>query len=131
MVMKLTVSTLACPDWTLPQIIDACAAVGITGIDFRGFGPDIDVTRLREFTLDLDLTRTELARHDLRLPCFSTSVTLISPSPQRWQEMLDEAHRYATLAGRTGTPYLRIFGGAALHGMTRHESLAMASRHPR
>jgi sugar phosphate isomerase/epimerase len=127
----LSLSTLACPDWTLAQIIEACATTGVTGIDFRGFGAEIDITRLRDFTLDLDLTRAELARHNLQLPCFSTSVTLISPSPQRWQEMLDEAHRYATLAARIGTPFLRIFGGAALHGMTRDQTLAMANRHLR
>jgi sugar phosphate isomerase/epimerase len=67
----------------------------------------------------------------LELPCFNTSVTLISPSPQRWQEMLDEAHRYAQLAGRTGTRFMRIFGGTRPKGVGREEGLAMASRHLR
>src|SRR3954463_6618655 len=101
-VMKLTISTLACPDWTLAQIVEACVAAGIGGVDFRGLGGEIDVTRLREVSLDLGLTMALLNEHGLRIPCFNTSVTLISPSAQRWQEMLDEAHRYAQLAGRTG-----------------------------
>jgi sugar phosphate isomerase/epimerase len=42
--MKLTYSTLACPDWTLPQILDAAVAAGIAGIDFRGIGPELDIT---------------------------------------------------------------------------------------
>lgn len=129
--MKLTISTLACPDWALPQIVEACAAAGIAGIDFRGLGGEIDVTRLREFTLDLGLTMALLDEHGLRIPCFSTSVTLISPSAQRWQEMLDEAHRYAQLAGRTGTPFVRVFGGALPKGVTREEALATAQRHLR
>jgi fatty-acyl-CoA synthase len=129
--MKLTISTLACPDWTLAQILDACVSAGVGGVDFRGLGPEIDVTRLREFTLDLSLTLAEFRARGVAMPCFSTSVTLMSPSPQRWQEMLDEAHRYAQLAGRTGTPYLRIFGGAIPKGMTRDEALSTARRHLR
>ena len=130
-VMKLTISTLACPDWTLAQILDACAAAGVRGVDFRGLGPEIDVTRLREFTLDLPLTLAEFRARGLEMPCLNTSVTLMSPSPQRWQEMLDEAHRYAQLAARSGTPFLRIFGGAIPKGMSRDEAVATARRHLR
>ena len=129
--MNLSVSTLACPDWSLPQVVEACVASGITGIDFRGLGPEIDVTRVDAFNADLPATLALFARQSLRIPCFSTSVTLISPSPQRWQEMLDEAHRYATLAGKTSTPYIRVFGGAMPKGVTRDEALAMAGRHLR
>ena len=129
--MNLTVSTLACPDWSLAQIIEACAAAGIGGVDFRGLGAEIDVTRLPEFNADLDQTLTLLRAHNLKVPCFNTSVTLICPSAQRWQEMLDEAHRYATLAGKTQTPFLRIFGGALPKHVSHDEGLAMAARHLR
>ena len=130
-VMKLTISTLTCPDWTLAQIMDACAAAGVGGVDFRGLGAEIDVTRLREFTLDLPLTLAEFRARGLEWPCLNTSVTLMSPSAQRWQEMLDEAHRYAQLAARSGTRFLRIFGGAIPRGMTRAEALPTARRHLR
>jgi fatty-acyl-CoA synthase len=129
--MRLTISTLACPDWGLSQIVEACAAAGVGGVDFRGLGGEIDVTRLREFSLDLSNTLALFRRHGLEMPCFGTSVTLISPSSQRWQEMLDEAHRYARLAAKTGTRFVRVFGGALPKGMTRDEGLAMASRHLR
>jgi sugar phosphate isomerase/epimerase len=131
LVMKLTISTLACPDWTLAQILEACAAAGVGGVDFRGLGPEIDVTRLREFTLDLPLTLAEFRARGVAMPCFNTSVTLMVPSAQRWQEMLDEAHRYAQLAQRTGTPFMRIFGGAIPKGMSREEALGIAGRHLR
>jgi fatty-acyl-CoA synthase len=45
--------------------------------------------------------------------------------------MLDEAHRYAQLAARTGTKLLRIFGGAIPAELTRDEAIAMARRHIR
>jgi len=129
--MNLTISTLTCPDWSLAQVIEACVSAGIGGIDFRGLGAEIDITRLPEFTADLDSTLAQIKAHHLKIPCLNTSVTLISPSAHRWQEMLDEAHRYATLAGKTGTPYLRIFGGALPKGISHDEALAMAARHLR
>ncbi|MEZ0263217.1 MAG: sugar phosphate isomerase/epimerase family protein [Phycisphaerae bacterium] len=131
--MLLSVSTLACPDWTLPQVVDACAAHGLHGIEFRGLGPEIDVTRAEAFVPagPLDNTLALLAARGLRIPCYATSVTLVAPGPDRWQQMLDECHRYATLAQRTATPYLRIFGGAATGGLTDDEARATARRHVR
>jgi len=129
--MNLSVSTLACPDWSLPQIIDACAGSDIRGIDFRGLGPEIDLTKLPEFTTDLSETLAMLAAQNLQIPCYNTSVTLISPSPQRWYEMLDEAHRYASLAAKTSTRFLRIFGGTMPKDLSREEAFAMAGRHLR
>jgi sugar phosphate isomerase/epimerase len=129
--MRLSLSTLACPDWPLERIVAACVEHGIGGIDFRGLGPEIDVTRHVAFNAALEETLALLRRHGLELPCFNTSVTLVSPGPQRWQDMLDEARRYAVLAARTGTRYLRIFGGAAAGDMSAEETLAMAQRHLR
>src|SRR5918999_2814257 len=114
--MHLCFSTLGCPDWTLGQIVDAAAANGIEGIDFRGLGPEIDVTKLPAFNAELDATLAHLRERGLSMPCLNTSVTLVSPSPERWQAMLDECHRYATLAGRTGTRLVRVFGGGVPAG---------------
>lgn len=129
--MKLTFSTLACPTWDLRTIIRTAAANGIEGVDFRGVGEEIDVTRLPAFNAELDATLAFLREHNVAMPCLNTSVTLVSPAPQRWQAMLDECHRYARLAQRTGTRFIRCFGGAVPAGMTRDEARAMAHRHLR
>jgi len=129
--MQLAVSTLACPDWTLRQIVEAFCAHSIEGIEFRGLGAEIDITRSPEFTASLPETLTLLERSGLKAPCFASSVTLVSPGPERWQAMLDEAHRYAVLAPQTRTSFLRIFGGAATAGVSDEEALTMARRHLR
>jgi fatty-acyl-CoA synthase len=127
--MKLAISTLACPDWSLEQIIETVAANHIQGIDFRGLGPEIDITRLPAFNEDLPATLAALAERNIELPCYNTSVTLVTPAPERWQMMLEECHRYAQLAQKTRSPSLRIFGGAAPKGMTHDEALLLARRH--
>ena len=129
--MKLTVSTLSCPNWDLRQIVAAIRNDSIAGIDFRGLGPEIDITQLSEFNAHLDETLKLLKNNALSMPCLNTSVTLISPSPQRWEAMLDEAQRYGRLADRAATPYLRIFGGAIPKGLTHAEGRSMAQRHLR
>lgn len=129
--MKLSISTLVCPNWSLPQIVGAAAASGVQGIDPRGIGTEIDITKLPEFDAELDATLTLLADHGLSMPCFNTSVSLVTPAPERWQMMLDECQRYAKLAGRTGTKYLRIFGGATPKGMSDDEAMILAIRHLR
>jgi len=58
-------------------------------------------------------------------------VTLVTPAPERWQMMLEEFQRSARLAARSGTRYLRIFGGAGPKGMTSDEALSLAHRHLR
>ncbi|MCY2951209.1 MAG: sugar phosphate isomerase/epimerase [Planctomycetota bacterium] len=129
--MRLCFSTLTCPNWSFPQIVGAAAAYGLHGIDLRGIGPEIDITKLALFDAELRATLELLWRHGLQLPCMNTSIALVTPAPERWEMMLDECHRYARLAERTGSRFLRIFGGTVLKGMTRGEATAMAQRHLR
>lgn len=129
--MQLCFSTLVCPNWTLPQIVGAAAAYGVDGIDLRGISTEIDVTRLTWFGQELPATLELLASHRLVVPCLNTSVTLVTPAAERWEMMLDECRRYAELAGRLGTKFLRIFGGGVPKGMTRGEGVVIAKRHLR
>jgi sugar phosphate isomerase/epimerase len=128
--MKLCVSTLACPDWSLAQIITAAAAAGLQGIDFRGIGAELDITRLAEFTTELTDTLASLQSHGLAMPCLNTSVSLLTTG-QKWEGMLEEFERYTKLTAASGTAFLRIFGGQAPADMPREQAVALATRHLR
>ncbi len=127
--MKLTLSTLACPNWTLDQIIDHAAANGIAGIDFRGIGAELDITQLPAFSTELPSTLKQLRDHHLSMPCLNSSVTLVTPMATKWEAMLSEARRYAQLAEKTETKFLRVFGGAVPTGMTRADAKTLARAH--
>jgi sugar phosphate isomerase/epimerase len=129
--MKLTVSTLACPKWSLDQIIDSVAAAGIEGIDFRGVGDEIDITKLPAFNEGLKETLRKLRAKNLQMPCLNSSITLVTPAPQRWQMMLQEAQRTASLAEKTHTRYVRLFGGGVPKEISREQGLILAQRHLR
>lgn len=126
--VRLSFSTLACPNWSLPQIVGAAAAHGLQGIDLRGLGPEIDVTKIDLFDAEIRSTQDLLREHGVEVPCINTSIALVTTAPERWEMMLDECQRSARLAGRLGTPFLRIFGGAAPRGMTRAEAVSLARR---
>lgn len=112
-------------------MVGAAAAHGLEGIDPRGVGGEIDVTRLPTFQDELSATLELLASHNLQLPCLNTSIALVAPASERWEMMLDECHRYAQLASRTRSGYLRVFGGAIPKDMTREAGLLLAHRHLR
>src|SRR3954469_8163573 len=127
--MNLCFSTLACPLWSLGQILEAAEKYQIPGIDFRGLLHDIDITKLAPFTSEIDATLSDLHRRGLSMPCLCTSITLVTPASERWQMMLEECSRYAQLAARAGTKYLRIFGGSIPKTMSSAEGLMLAERH--
>jgi len=129
--MKLSFSTLACPNWSFPQIVGAAAAHGVQGIDPRGIGDEIDITRVSRFTAELPATIELLRRHNLQIPCLNTSVTLVTAAQERWEMMLEEARRYAALARNLGSRFLRIFAGSAPRGMTHEQAMFLARRHLR
>jgi sugar phosphate isomerase/epimerase len=127
--MKLCISTLVCPTWTFQQIVDACAAAGVSGIDFRGIASEIDITRLPQFTTEVPETLRVLGEKNLRLPCYNLSTTLVTTDEDRWQSFLDETTRYARLAQQTVTKYLRVFGGVVPRELTRGAAADLARRH--
>src|SRR6476469_2868180 len=105
--MKLCFSTLACPECALDQIVKA-AGDNQLGVDFRGIGSEIDITRMPAFNDQLPATLEIFRRNNVTVPCLNTSVTLISP-PDRWTAMLDECQRTAQLAKQLDTRLMRIF----------------------
>ncbi len=129
--VKLSLSTLACPQWTLPQIVHAAAASGYQALDFRGLGSEIDITSLPEFNDELPATLELLRKHNLEVACLNTSVALVTVAPERWQMMLEECRRNARLAERLHARYIRVFGGQLAKDMTHHEGLVLARRHLR
>jgi sugar phosphate isomerase/epimerase len=126
--VKLSVSTLTCPDWPLERIIATAREYGLAGIEFRGLQKEIDITRLIAFTVHLDQTLAGLRAANLAMPCLKTSVTLLAPPGQRWEAMMEECHRYAELAAAAGTPFIRIFGGQTPSGLEPSEALSLARR---
>jgi sugar phosphate isomerase/epimerase len=107
--MKLGFMTLGCPDWDLDTICRNGQAWGFDGVDFRGLGPEIDVTKLPAFTTDAAKTARRLADAGLAVSGISSSIKVCDAS--RRDANLDEAKRTIEAAAAVGAANVRVFGG--------------------
>jgi len=107
--MKLSFTTLGCPNWTMDEIIDRAAQYGFDAIDFRGVGDEFDVFKLPEFTTQLEQTKQKISEAGLAVSGFSSSVQLVSE--QNFDNNCLEIEEYAKLCEYFGAKYIRVFGG--------------------
>ncbi|MCG3178838.1 MAG: hypothetical protein BIFFINMI_01168 [Phycisphaerae bacterium] len=116
--MKLSVTTLGWPSCTLDRILaDMKSVGGFAGIDFRGLGDELDITRLPEFNERLDETLGRIRAAGLVVSGLCTSCRLIAKDDADRAKHLDEIVRYCKLADRIGTvEAVRVFGGAPRKG---------------
>ena len=110
--MKLGVSTLGCPDWTLDEILTRLPGYGYDGVELRGLGPDLDLTLSPAFAPSaIAETRRRFADAGLAICGVDTSCNFSSPDPAARQRSLEEGRRAIDLAAALGAPTVRVFGG--------------------
>lgn len=105
--LKISFSTLGCPNWMWNEIQAAAKDLGYQGIELRGIGADLFVPQMKIFHPEnLPKTRDNLARNHLEIACISTECLLHSTAP----EMLAKAKSYLDLASALGVRYIRVLG---------------------
>ena len=111
--MKLTFSTLACPNFSWEDILSIATDFGFDGIEVRGLGEDILAHHTKPFSdSELDKTVSTLQRLRLSIPCLSSGCCLKYPE-------LEEANKkeitaYIHLAKKLNTPYIRVLADKAV-----------------
>ena len=105
--MRLSFSTLACPNLSWQEIYSMAKDFGFEGIEIRGLGNSIFAVQAQPFTeRELPNTIKTLKALRLSIPIFSSNCCL------KYEDMIDENKReikeYVQLAGKTGTPYIRV-----------------------
>ena len=105
--MKISFSTLACPDFEWSDIYSMAKDFQFDGIEIRGLGNDIFSVKAKPFS-DAQLPKTveKLKTLGLEIPCLSSGACLKFADKQ--EETTAEITAYAKLANRLGTPYIRI-----------------------
>lgn len=118
--MKASFSTLACPDWTMPQIIAMAAREGYNGIELRFVQGEDSLWKLPVFSgKELASTKRTLADHALTISCLDTSCRFHSPKAAERGRWITEGKRMADLAAELGAPGLRVFGDTIQPGADR------------
>ena len=73
--MKLSISTLGCPDWKFTRIVSEFNRMGIEGIEVRGIEGEMDPAKIPWFSEEnWPITRAMLEENNLRIVGLGTSV---------------------------------------------------------
>ena len=116
--MKLSFTTLGCPDWTLQEIVKNAYQMGFDGIEFRGIRDEMDISKLPEFTTDLDKTKELLSRYKVSVSGIDVSARFAVVDPEEKERHFDETRRNLKLAAQLNARTLRVFGGKVPEGYT-------------
>ena len=107
--MKISFSTLACPDWAWTDIYSMAKDFKFDGIEIRGLGNEIFSVKAQPFTdAQLPNTIAKLKSLGLDIPCLSSGACL--KFKDKYQAAEDEIKAYAQLASKLGASYIRILG---------------------
>lgn len=111
--MKLSFTTLACPDWTIDRVIGAAVENKYDAIDFRGY---LDVVEIIDSPHFKGAALREMASRirdaGLEVSCLGSSAHMTTPTDDDLGKQLDNMRRYAELCNALGCRQVRIFGGS-------------------
>jgi sugar phosphate isomerase/epimerase len=108
--LKLSFSTLGCPDWTFEKIVSFAAENGYGGIEVRGIQHQMDLAKCKEFsTENLAATLQLMKDKELRFVDLGSSAEMHHSDAAERQKHLDEAKRFIELAEKLRCPYVRVF----------------------
>ncbi len=107
--MKISFSTLACPDFTWSEIYSMASDFGFNGIELRGLGNNIKSYMALPFTSEqLPSTVAKLKSLKLEIPCLSSGEPI--NNPDTIDVAIDEITQYAKLANKLNASYIRVLG---------------------
>jgi sugar phosphate isomerase/epimerase len=125
--MKLSFSTLGCPDWSFEEVLTGGKAFGFDGVGFRGVGGETDLTKVPEFSAERRAaTRQRLADARLTPAMILSGARLIVPAAEI-EANLRLAESHIELAAGLGAPAIRVFGGQFPIGLSRAAAVTRAA----
>ncbi len=123
--MKISFSTLACPEWSFQQIVSGASQYGYDGIELRVVSGTVDLWNLEDFTPGkLPSSRRRAQDAGLATPCLGTSASFHSADTTERHRNIDVAMRMVEIAIGLGCPAIRVFGDRIQPGNTRAETQA-------
>ena len=109
--LPLAFSTLGCPKWTWPQILDFAEQHGFAAVELRGLLGEMNLPTRPEFAADKILAaKKDVAAHGLKIASVSSSAEMHEADPQKRAQQLAEGRSFIDLASALGAPYVRVFG---------------------
>src|SRR5947208_11502459 len=109
--LRLSFSTLGCPDWSFDKIIDFARDNQYTAIEVRGILRQMDLPLVPEFSSPeaISTTMKKMNDHGQHFVDLGSSCALHFPKGDERTKNLNEAKRFIDLAAKLNCHYIRVF----------------------
>ena len=105
--MKISFSTIACPDYSWVDIYSMAKDLGFDDIEIRGMGDDFAAYKAMPFTeANRPKTMAKLKALNIEIPCLSSGCCL--KFKEKEAETIAELTEYCKLAQQINAPYIRV-----------------------
>jgi sugar phosphate isomerase/epimerase len=128
--LKLSFSTLGCPDWTFDRILAFGQEHGYNGIEVRGILREMDLTKVPQFSSAQAISASlqKMKDRNLVFTDLGASAALHFPAGAERNKNLDEAKRFIDLAVKLNCPNVRVFPNELPKNQDRQETLDLITR---
>lgn len=107
--MKLSFSTLGCPDWSYNEIIDNAAKMGYSAVSVRGIRRQNNISEIPDFLPEnRETTLKQAEEKGVKLLCICTGCFF--HTKERAEAGIKEGIAAVKLASEMGIPFIRVFG---------------------
>lgn len=107
--MKLSFTTLGCPDWDFEHIVEEAGKLGFKALEIRGVNGIMRAEEIPQFFPEnIEKTRELLQSHGLKLCGFGASANF--HTEEKAQAGLEEGRKAVDVCAAAGIPMVRVFG---------------------
>lgn len=118
-----TFSTVACPNWTIEQVLNAANEYGYQGVELRTLGAGSATLASDPALTDPEKIRNLFDNAKIKISCLATSVALHYKKSTEIQQAIAAAKTYIDLANQLGCPRIRTFGNHIFPGETKYTGI--------
>ncbi|GAC1381362.1 MAG: sugar phosphate isomerase/epimerase [Ginsengibacter sp.] len=124
--LKLSFSTLGCPDWSFTKIVDFAYTNKYRGLEIRGIKRQLDLSKVPEFAPEnIPATMKLMNDHQLQFVDLGSSCELHHAKPEERKKHLNEGKRFIDLAQEINCPYIRVFPNLLPKDQDREETIQL------
>lgn len=125
--MKLSFTTLGCPEWDFAKILSEAQKMGYDAIEVRGIEGKMLADEIEFFKPGRQQdTKRMLKDHGISLCGFGSSINF--HEPEKAEAMYDEGRRTIDVCQNMDIPYVRVFGDKVPEGRSIEEATDLAAK---
>jgi len=125
--MKISFTTLSCPDWSWDRIVNEAQRMGYDGLEIRGIEGEMVLSKAEPFLPEnIEKTKRMLSEKGLTICCLDTSC--VFHSKEEFDKNIKEGKETIDLAEKLQVPYIRVFGNSVPKGSEKKEIMKQIAR---